>query len=105
VSASAASVFETTCEELARQGGLDGLSARGTVRLALKAAGLDARSVTSGQMRVVLEKVMPAELAARGVPEPGTVCRGIAARISALEADGARPRSSVEDVFRRLGGV
>lgn len=96
-------VFERTCEEIARSTALDELSARGTVRLALKAAGLDARSVSGAQMAVVLTKLMPAELSARGVADAERLCAELARRVASLgggDADG----SSVEDVFRRLGG-
>ena len=99
---SESAVFERTCSELAQATSFDNLSARGTVRLALKSAGLDPREVTSAQMVVVVKRLLPAELKARGVKEPDAVCSAIATRIAdiAPEADGA----SVEDVFRRLGG-
>ncbi|HME73422.1 MAG TPA: hypothetical protein VKM54_26705 [Myxococcota bacterium] len=95
-------VFERTCNELAQATSFDNLSARGTVRLALKSAGLDPREVTSAQMLVVVKRLLPGELKARGVKEPDVVCSAIAARIAGVapEAQG----QSVEDVFRRLGG-
>ena len=43
--------FEWTCNELEERCSLDRLEARGTVRLALKQAGLEARSVTPEQMK------------------------------------------------------
>ena len=58
------------------------LEARGTVRLALRQAGLDVTAVTGEQMSVVLAKVMPAELAARGVDDVGGICAALAQRAS-----------------------
>ncbi|HBZ68247.1 MAG TPA: hypothetical protein DEP35_00190 [Deltaproteobacteria bacterium] len=102
---SASAAFESTCTQLEQVTSFDSLSARGTVRLALKSAGLDAREVTTAQMIVVLKRVLPAELKVRGVKNAEEVCSVIASRIV---ADGAtsssQPRDSVEEVFRRLGG-
>jgi len=96
-------VFESTCEALARATSFDNPSARGTVRHALKSAGLDARQVTSAQMRVVLKHVLPGELRALGIKEPDAVCSTIAERIAGIAPIPAQG-PSVEDVFRRLGG-
>lgn len=99
---SESAVFERTCNELAQATSFDNLSARGTVRLALKSAGLDPGDITTAQMLVVVKRVLPGELKARGVKEPDAVCSAIAGRIAGMapEAQG----QSVEDVFRRLGG-
>ncbi len=102
---SESAVFERACEELEQATGFDSLSTRGTVRLALKSAGLDAKEVTGAQMIVVLKRVLPAELKARGVKGGEEVCSTIASRIAGMAAAAAAtPGSSVEDVFRRLGG-
>ena len=95
-------VFEHTCNELAQATSFDNLSARGTVRLALKTAGLDPREVTTAQMLVVVKRLLPGELKARGVKDADALCSAIAGRIAGVapEAQG----QSVEDVFRRLGG-
>ena len=45
-----AAVFDWICNRLEQDTSLDRLESRGTVRLALKSAGLDARSVTPEQM-------------------------------------------------------
>ena len=47
---------------------------RFTVDQALQQAGLDAGSVTPGQMTVVLERVLPRELEGRGVSDAGVLC-------------------------------
>src|SRR4030095_6644214 len=62
--------FDFVCGQIERATELSTLEARGTVRLALKAAGMDPKSVGASQMRVVLEKVMPGELKNRGCPDP-----------------------------------
>jgi hypothetical protein len=95
-------VFECVCELLERASSLDRLESRGTVRLALKQSGLAARSVTALQMTVVLEKVLPEELAARGVGDTDSL---ISQAVSALAAiEGGAQHDSPESVFARLGG-
>jgi len=101
---SESTVFERTCAELARATSFDSLSARGTVRLALKSAGLDAREVTTAQMIVVVRRVLPAELKVRGVKDADDVCSVIASRVTGFASSPPTSGSSAEDVFRRLGG-
>ncbi len=69
-----ATLFDLAAERLEHHTGFDRLEARGTLRLALKSAGLNAKSVTAGQLCVVLEKVMPGELEKRGVSDAAVVC-------------------------------
>jgi hypothetical protein len=97
------SAFSWVCEALEERVELDRLETRGTVRLALKAAGLEARSVLPDQMRVVIEKVLPAELSARGIEDSEAICRRLAAAISLLEVEA--DTDSPDQVFRRLGGA
>ena len=56
------SVFERSCELLALHTSLERIEVRGTVRIALRGAGLDVASVDSSQMCVVLDRLMPREL-------------------------------------------
>jgi hypothetical protein len=79
--------FDRTCDELERRTTLDRLAARGTVRLGLKSAGLDAASVNAAQMGVVLRRVLPAELAARGVTDVESVCASIADALAEIVND------------------
>jgi hypothetical protein len=96
-----AAVFDWICTELEARTSLDRLEARGTVRLALKEAGLEARTVTADQMKVVLERVLPKELVARGIEDAESVCAGLAPGLASLEA---RPGVETPDtVFARLG--
>ena len=99
----AAWIFEFVADALEQRTDLDKLEARGTVRLALKEAGLDARTVTVEQIQVMLEKVMPNEIRSRGVDDPDGVCTGIvtALKESDLKTD-AGESESPESVFRRI---
>jgi hypothetical protein len=98
--------FEWVSVELERISSLDRLEARGTLRLAVKKAGLDAGSVTARQMEVVLRELLPGELESRGVDDAGSACeqlvRGLATA-GLAESEGAD--DSPEAVFQRLGGV
>jgi hypothetical protein len=97
--------FEAACEALERAGGMERLAARGTIRLALKQAGLDAQSVTADQMRVAAARVLPGELRARGVADPAAIERAIVTALAGVRAgaaDGAP--DSPEAIFARLGG-
>ena len=94
--------FGWTCEELERETDLDRLEARGTVRIALKSSGLEAGSVLPDQMRVVIERVLPGELIARGVTGAEAICSRLASRVGSV--DSGAVSESPDEVFRRLGG-
>jgi hypothetical protein len=96
--------FEWVCRELIERSTLDRLEARGTVRIALKRAGLEARNVTSAQMQVVLEKVLPGELEQRDVEDFERLCRALGSELSAARL-GEAGVDSPDEVFRRLGGA
>jgi len=95
-------VFDFTCELLERETSLDRLEARGTVRIALKQAGLEARSVSRIQMTVIAQKILPGELSGRGIEEADRVCSELAAGLERLTD--APAAESPADVFQRLGG-
>jgi len=96
--------FTWVCDELQRATRLSELEARGTVRLALKQAGLEARHTTPGEMAVLLEKVLPAELAQRAVENAAGLCRDLATRLRSQGLEDAGDAARIESVFRRLGG-
>ncbi len=101
-----APAFDWMCSRLEQDTSLDRLEARGTVRLALKSAGLDARSVTPDQLKVVIDKVLEAELTARGIADAGSLCAGF---VTALASEGqqlamAGGSETPDAVFSRLGG-
>jgi len=100
----AASIFDFVADVLESRTDLAKLEARGTVRLALKEGGLDARTVDVDQMAVVLTKVMPGEMRARGIESCDEICEGIVTDLKAqYPADAAAPAAeSPEAIFRRL---
>jgi hypothetical protein len=95
--------FEFACGQLEVRTSLDRLAARGTVRIALKQAGLEARSITPEQMAVVVQKILPTELSSRGIDGAEEVCQSI---LSGLGGVARGPVSDTPDaVFKRLGGA
>lgn len=101
----AATLFDFAAERLEHHTGFNRLEACGTLRIALKFAGLDMDSITAGQLCVVFEKVMPAELEKRGVKEAAEACGAVIEDLANAPApsDDA-PSGDLDGVFRRLGG-
>lgn len=95
--------FEAACSCLEKSGALDRLAARGTIRLALKAGGLDAKTVTPRQLDVVLTRLLPAELTSRGIAAPEDLCARISKALEGLDG-GSQAADSPEAIFARLGG-
>jgi hypothetical protein len=94
--------FEYACAQLEGRTSLDRLAARGTVRIALKQGGLEARSITPEQMAVVVQKILPSELTSRGIDAVEEVCGAI---LGGLRGLASGPVSETPDaVFKRLGG-
>lgn len=98
-----APVFEFVCGELERRTSLGRLEARGTVRLALKEAGLSAGAVSVREMQVVLDRLLPAALASRGVEGGEALCGEIRAGTARVQ-ENARAVDTPEAIFGRLGG-
>ncbi len=65
--------FDAVAEALERETDFDRLAARGTLRLALRALGLDVRAGTAELLRVVTGP-LPRELSSRGVEQAEAVC-------------------------------
>jgi len=97
------SLFDFAAEKLERHTGLSQLEARGTLRIALKAAGLDPKSLSRQELRVVFERLMPGELEQRGVKAGQDACAAVLRDLEAapIAADDSAARSP-DDVFRRL---
>ena len=93
--------FVWVSSEVAATTALSEIEARGTVRLALREAGLEARDVDATQMRVVLERVLPNLLASRGISDAGAICSAILPR---LPRDPETSSESPARVFERLAG-
>ncbi len=99
----AADLFDFAAERLEHHTGFGQLEARGTLRIALKVAGLDPSAVTVGQLCVVFEKVMPGELDRRGVSDVPDVCVALLADLeSAADAAADASATSPDEIFRRL---
>jgi hypothetical protein len=99
------SIFDTAAEKLEEATDMDRLAARGTLRIALKQAGLDAQNLTISQIRAVFEKLMPKELEARGVADAAATCNALIANIaSAASEAGSTSSNSTDEIFKRLGG-
>jgi len=92
--------FEWVCAELESTSSLNALEARGTVRIALKEAGLEPSYLTPEQMSVVTEHILPGELRSRGLEDADEICRALASGLKHLEV-GVAP-DSPEEVFERL---
>jgi len=93
--------FAWTCAEIERATSLSELVTRGTVRLALKQAGLEAQTVSGSEMAIVLREILPQELANRAVADTRRLCSDLAIRILKRNFTGS---DAVSDVFHRLGG-
>ncbi len=79
--------FERTCQLLEQTTALSQLQARGTIRLALKEAGFDSRSVNRPQMLATVLQSLPAELSRVGVEDSEGVCEQIIAGLASVGTD------------------
>jgi hypothetical protein len=101
----AAELFDIAAESLERATDMDRLAARGTLRIAMKEAGLDPHKLAVPQIRAVFEKLMPKELDARGVSDAAAVCQTVMGEIArSAAANDIASSASPDDVFKRLGG-
>jgi len=97
------SLFDFAAQKLEQHTGFSQLEARGTLRIAVKSAGLDPKSLTVDELRVVFEKLMSRELEQRGVQDTLGACAAVLRDLeSAPVAADDSPSSSPDDVFRRL---
>lgn len=97
-----AEAFDFVCDHLEHHTVLDRLAARGTVRIALKQAGLEARTVTPDQMSVVVERILPRELESRGITDASDVTSKIKRGLETMDTGGGV--ETPDAVFKRLGG-
>jgi len=96
-------LFDLAAERVEHHTSLDRLEARGTLRIALKTAGLTAKSVTAEQLCVVFEKVMPDELEKRDVSDAAAVCSAVIDDLANAPAPSeAAPATELDAIFRRL---
>jgi hypothetical protein len=100
-----ASIFDWVADALERRTELTRLEARGTVRIALRDAGLEPATVTPRQMEVTLTQVLPGLLARRGVEGHEALCSDMVLAFREFtHQSSVLPTESAYDVFRRLGG-
>ena len=97
-------VFDYVCAEIERSTELDRAVARGTVRLALKEAGLNPESVDPAGMEVVVEKLLPAELKGHRIDGIEDLCRRMLQALSTRQFAAASDRAGdAASVLGRLG--
>ena len=101
-----ATLFDLAAERLEHHTSFSKIESRGTLRIALKSVGLDPRSLSLDELRVVFDKVMPAQLERRGVPKATAVCSSVMSDLAVLpDAQRAGRAENVDDVFRRLSSA
>jgi hypothetical protein len=101
-----ATLFDIAAERLKRHTGLSEIESRGTLRIALKSAGLEPKSLAVDELRVVFEKLLPGELEKRGVSDAAAICSAVMDDVTDSPAAAEAARSdSPDDVFRRLSNA
>jgi hypothetical protein len=93
----ATAIFDIAAERLEESTDMDRLAARGTLRIALKQAGLDAQNLTISQLKAVFEKLMPKELEARGVIDAAATCNTVIANIASAACEAHTTSASSTD--------
>ncbi len=98
-------LFDIAAERLEESTDMDRLAARGTLRLALKEAGLDTQNFSLAQLRAVFEKLMPRELEARGVANAAATCTAVMNDVASVASTAdLTTAESPDEIFKRLGG-
>lgn len=95
--------FGWLCDQLEEATSMSRLESRGTVRLALKAAGLDPASLSPPQLEVILQRILPGELEAKGIDEGEEICEQLEHRLATAQLTDAQDSETPETVFARLG--
>ena len=99
----ATDLFDTASQLLEQKSDLSRLEARGTLRLTLKAAGLDPNHLTLKQLQAVFDKVRPEELEMRRIGDAVDVCASVMEALSGT-VDLDTDQTSSDEIFSRLGG-
>jgi hypothetical protein len=99
---SSSPAFDAARGALERSAGMDAWAARGALQLSLMDAGIEASQVTAAQMRVVVDRLLPKQLASQKVAEIRAVCERIHDALALLRDEPAK--DSAERVFQRLAG-
>ncbi|HEY8154817.1 MAG TPA: hypothetical protein VII72_11875 [Myxococcota bacterium] len=93
--------FEFVAGELERSARLDRAAARGALRSALALALFDPVRVTASQLRLVIERLLAAELERSGLEGADRTCQRLATRLASERFETSGPESP-DDVFSRL---
>ncbi len=96
------SAFAATCEALEALTSMSRLEARGTMRLALKEAGLEPHTVAVRSLVVVVERVLPALLRTRKVADIPAVCASLKVRLLADASSRPAAYEAPEDILARF---
>ncbi len=94
--------FNALCDALEKSTSLDGISARGTIRIAIKNAGLDPAFATAAELVVVVQRILPDELESRG--EDVGVCDALVDSLLALSGTSDQTNRP-ERVFGRMAAL
>ena len=96
-------LFALVADRLEALTDLDRLEARGTLRIALKKAGVNAKKFTGAELEAVFAKIMPDELAKRGATDAADVCNRVLASLPSDERDEpGDSAASRDEIMRRL---
>jgi len=95
-------LFDVIADRLEKESNFSRLVARGTVRFALQQAGLDPLEVTPEHMRIMLERILPDELVARGLDKPQQICTKLLSELDIFASHAKLNSSSPEDFFKRI---
>jgi hypothetical protein len=91
--------FDRTCELLKQHTTFSEIEARGTVRLALKTMGQNAKTVGKTEIMTAVRSALEPELTARSVADAAAVCRKVLEGLAALDSGEQSPY----EIFSRLG--
>ncbi len=94
-------VFDFVAEELERTTNLDRMEARGTLRVLLKQAVFDSKTLNVKQMQMVIDRLLAAHLCRRGVENPESVCEGLARNLKARDFAPSLAESP-DEIFGRM---
>jgi hypothetical protein len=95
-------VFERIADELEVLSRMSRIEARGTLRLALRDAGLVPKTINAKAMLVVLERILPPLLVRRGVSGGPEVCRTLSNVVRSLTSQSSLDVDTPEKVFARI---
>jgi hypothetical protein len=91
--------FDRACELLKQHTTFSEIETRGTVRLALKTMGQNAKTAGKTEIMTALRSALEPELTARSVADAAAVCRKVLEGLAAFEASEQSPY----EIFSRLG--